>query len=191
MAKNKITSIVQNSGFKIIFSLAIVGILSGAVLVFVYNYAMPKIKINVKSETEKAIKDIFPKVNKIENMKDEVFQVMDEQDKLLGYAFIAEGNGYQGTIKMIIGVDTGISKIVGMEVLESQETPGLGAEIAEQNFRKQFEGLSITQDIEYVKNQKPQKPNQVEAITGATISSRAVVNIINKTVTAARKEIKG
>ncbi|MFH1395468.1 MAG: RnfABCDGE type electron transport complex subunit G [Candidatus Omnitrophota bacterium] len=191
MAKNKVTLIFQNSVFKMIFSLAIVGIFSGAVLVFVYNYAMPKIKINVKSETEKAIKNIFPKVDKIKKMKDEVFQVMDSRDKLLGYAFIAEGNGYQGAIQLIVGVDPDISKINGMEVLESQETPGLGAEIAGKDFRKQFEGLSIAQDIEYVKNQKPQKPNQIEAITGATISSRAVVNIINKTVDAVRKEIKG
>jgi electron transport complex protein RnfG len=92
---------------------------------------------------------------------------------------------------MIIGVDAGLSKMSGMEVLESQETPGLGAEIACEQFRKQFNGLAITHPIEYVKNQKPQQPYQIESITGATISSSAVVNILNKRIEEIRKVLKG
>ena len=60
--------------------------------------------------------------------------------------------------------------------------PGLGAEIAGAKFQEQFKSLATEPPIEYVKGKPTNKPNQIEAITGATISSKAVVNIINKTV---------
>jgi electron transport complex protein RnfG len=120
-----------------------------------------------------------------------IVEVVDKNKKLLGYAFKAEGNGYQGTIEIIGGLNADLTQMQGIEIVESQETPGLGAEIAGDNFRKQFVGLSVTHPIEYVKNQKPQQPYQIEAITGATISSRAVVNILNKRIEEVRKTIKG
>lgn len=86
-------------------------------------------------------------------------------------------------------MDSAITKMTGMEVLESQETPGLGAEIAG-DFRKQFSGLSVARDIEYVKNKKPEEPYQIESITGATISSRAVVSMLNKRIEEIRKAIR-
>ncbi|MFH1846128.1 MAG: FMN-binding protein [Candidatus Omnitrophota bacterium] len=183
---------LQNNVTKMIVALAVVGAVSGLSLVFVYKYAMPKIKININKEMDKAIKSIFPgtdKTEKIEGQQD-VFKVRDKKGILLGYAFVAEGNGYQGIIKIIVGVDEKIIKTKGMEVLESQETPGLGAEIANGKFKDQFKGLSIVQAIEYVKNQNPQKPYEIEAITGATISSRAVVNIINKKLAEIREALR-
>jgi len=190
--KNKLTDIFANSVVRMIVALAIVGTVSGAALVLVYNYSMPKIKVNMKADTERAIKDIFPQTDKIQNTKEEgVFKAVDSSGKLLGYAFLAEGNGYQGTIKMIAGVDGSITTMNGMEVLESQETPGLGAEIADDKFRKQFNGLSLSHEIEYVKNEKPQQPYEIEAITGATISSRSVVHILNKRIGEIRKALKG
>ena len=62
------------------------------------------------------------------------------------------------------------------------ETPGLGNRIAEPKFEDQFKGLEITPRVEYIKNRKPEKPNQIQAITGATISSDAVVKNINNAV---------
>jgi len=174
-----------------IASLAVVGILSGALLVLVYDYSTPKIRVNVENETERAIKNIFPEAGKINKTKEPgFFSVQDANDKLSGYAFIAEGNGYQGVIKLIIGVDPKLTEIKGMEVLDSAETPGLGAEIAEDKFRKQFEDLSARREIEYVKNQTPNKPYEIEAITGATISSRAVVAIVNNGMSEIRKKIE-
>jgi len=184
---------MKNDAIKMITALAVVGILSGISLVFVYNYATPKIKINVRNETHRAIGDIFPDGSDIEPMKgdEEMFSVKDKSGKLLGYAIIAEGNGYQGAIKMIAGVAGDFKTMKGMEVLDSQETPGLGAEIANKPFTGQFNGLEITHEIEYVKNKKPSEPYQIEAITGATISSRAVVNILNDSIDKARKAMKG
>ena len=187
-----VMKILKSDFVKMVTALAAVGIFSGAALVFVYNYAMPKIKVNVSKETDSAIKNIFPGTTSITKTKDKgVYKVTGTEGKEAGYAFIAEGNGYQGLIKLIVGVDSELTTLKGMEVLESQETPGLGAEIAASPFKDQFNGLPVKHPIEYVKNQKPTEPYQIEAITGATISSRAVVNILNKKIAEMRKVLKG
>lgn len=186
-----IKKVVNSDVFKMGTALAAVGIISAVSLAFVYSYSMPKILENTSRATQNGIKNIFPEAGKIEKTSmDGVFSVQDKSGKALGYAFTAEGNGYQGAIQMIAGVDRDIKNMVGMEVLESQETPGLGAEIAG-DFSKQFSGLSVTGDIEYLKNKKPEKPGQIEAITGATISSRAVVNTLNSRIQELREGLKG
>jgi len=191
MVGKMVKQIFTSSVFKMISTLAVVGMLSGLVLVFVYSYAMPKTKANVKTETEVAIKTIFPATDNIKKIDGkELFKVIDSQGTLLGYAFGAEGNGYQGLIKLIIGVSPDLLTMKGMKVLESQETPGLGAEIANTPFLSQFDGLPLTHNIEYVKNQKPTKRYEIEAITGATISSRAVCSMINKKVAEVKKTLK-
>jgi len=182
--------IIENNIVRMITALTIVGVLSAIILVNIYNYATPKIKINSEAETEKAISEIFPGTKSIETIKENIYKSKDEQNKILGYAFLAEGNGYQGAIKLLIGVDEGLETLEGMQVLESQETPGLGAEINTASFKDQFKGLPLTHNIEYVKNQKPSESYQIEAITGATISSRAVVNIINKGTSEIKKALK-
>ncbi|MCK4851734.1 MAG: FMN-binding protein [Candidatus Omnitrophica bacterium] len=180
-----------NNAIKMITALLAVGILSAVSLVFIYQRAIPKIEANVREETKEAIESIFPGAAKIEKIEGkEIFRVEDAGGRLLGYAFPAEGNGYQGIIKLIAGTDPDISVIKGMKVLESQETPGLGAEIDSKDFRAQFAGLSIERPVEYVKNRKPEKPYQIEAITGATISSRAVVTILNNGIREIRKALK-
>jgi len=189
MVEKLVKSIANNSVVQMIVALTVVGCLSGVTLVFVYNYATPKIKVNVQAETEKAIKNIFPTVSRIEQEKD-IYKALDDKGSLLGYAFTAEGNGYQGTIQLLVGVDSTLQKMTGIEVLESQETPGLGAEITGSNFKDQFKGLPLDHKIDYVKNQKPTEAYEIEAITGATISSRAVVNILNDKIDEIKKELK-
>jgi electron transport complex protein RnfG len=192
-----IKNIFKNNFVRMISALVAVGALSGAVLAIVYTLTIQRIKDNRNKESEQAVLNLFPDADIAALMKgfekgdQGIIEVVDKNKKLLGYAFKAEGNGYQGTIEIIGGLNADLSQMQGIEIVESQETPGLGAEIAGDNFRKQFVGLSVTHPIEYVKNQKPQQPYQIEAITGATISSRAVVNILNKRIEEVRKTIKG
>jgi len=178
---------------QIISVLTIVGIFSGACLVFTYKYASPLIAANQKRETEGAIFKVFPEADSYETIKVPdmaVFLVKDKSGKQLGYAFTPEGNGYQGTIKLMAGIKNDLSTMTGIEILESQETPGLGQEITTNNFKKQFNGLKTTPDITYIKGKSPETPNEIEAITGATISSRSVVKILNEGIAKLKKEIK-
>lgn len=192
MENNFFKNILKNSVVQMITALTAVGVISGVTLVFVYVYAMPKIEVNIKNATDQAIKDIFPDASTIESADEKnIYEVKGAGGSLIGYAFLAQGNGYQGTIKLIVGVNPEITSQKGMEVLESQETPGLGAEIMSKKFKDQFVDLPLVHAIEYVKNQKPEKDYEIEAITGATISSRAVVNILNKRISEIRKLLKG
>lgn len=181
-----------------VVALVLVGVISGAALVLIYTSTASKIKDNMNKEYEKAVLKIFPTADLAAQGKKTskegtkaLLEVVDKENKVLGYAFLAEGNGYQGTIKVLAGADPDLTKLKGFEVLESQETPGLGAEITGDKFKDQFNGLSIDHKIEYVKNEKPEEPYQIEAITGATISSRAVVNLLNKRIAEVRETIKG
>ena len=183
----------MRSTAKMVSVLTVIGIISGASLAFVYNYANPRIEKNQKIKTEKTIFEIFPEGKKYtdESIKGEsVFKVIDEKGKLLGYAFVASGNGYQGTITMMAGIKPDLKTLVGIEILDSQETPGLGQEIATDKFKTQFDNLTVLPEIEYVKNAKPTKPNEIEAITGATISSRAVVSILNDEIENIKGKLK-
>lgn len=178
---------------KMISVLTMVGLISGASLVLVYQYASPLIADNQKNEMKEAIFKIFPDTKTYEQKEageDVFFVVKDKTGKLLGYAFIASGNGYQGEIKMMAGIEPDFKTLVGIEILESQETPGLGQEIAGDNFKNQFKGLTAEPEITYIKNAKPTKPNEIEAVTGATISSRAVCSILNDTIEKIKDKLK-
>ncbi|MCQ9206645.1 MAG: FMN-binding protein [Omnitrophica bacterium] len=178
---------------KMISVLTTVGLISGAVLVFMYEYANPLILSNQEREIkEDAVFKIFPRGKSAEEkiIEGEVtFEVRDASGRFLGYAFLAEGNGYQGLIKMIAGIKPDLKTIAGIKILESQETPGLGGEITGDKFKMQFKGLKTEPGITYVKNKPATKPGEIQAITGATVSSAAVVSILNKRISSIRKAI--
>ncbi|MGB2705774.1 MAG: FMN-binding protein [Candidatus Omnitrophota bacterium] len=182
----------MRNAVKMISVLTIVGLISGAALVLMYTYANPLIVKNQKDEMQKAIFKIFPDGKTYDKEVFEgaaVFKIKDKNGKLLGYAFLAEGNGYQGVIKIMAGIKTDLETLVGIEILESQETPGLGQEITTDKFTSQFKDLKVAPAITYLKNIKPTKPNEIQAITGATISSRAVVTILNEKIKVIKEHL--
>jgi electron transport complex protein RnfG len=171
----------MKNAFKMILVLVVVGLVSGGALVSVYNYASPLIEKNKEKELKEALDKVLPGAVYKEIESGRIYEGRDKRGRLIGYAFIAEGNGYQGKIKIIAGIDTGLKNLKGIEVLESSETPGLGAEIMNEAFKSQFRGLSILPEISFTKGEVSKK-NEVQAITGATISTRSVVEILNKEI---------
>lgn len=170
----------------IIATLTVIGIIAGGSLSLVNNWAAPKIALNQKTETERAIYLVHVDGKKYEEIKNagfEVYKVFDKEDKSVGYSMVYAGNGFQGKIKMMIGVTDDLSKITSIEILEQSETPGLGTKILEPPYKDQYKGLSPNPVIKLVKGIEPSNPNEVKAITGATISSRSVVAIVNEGIT--------
>ena len=164
-----------------ILVLVIVGLVSGVVLVSVYNYASPLIQRNEENALKEAIFKVLPGISDYNELKKDgisLYEGVDREGKVSGYVFIAEGNGYQGPIKIIAALDGDLSRLTGIEILESSETPGLGAEITKEFFKEQFRNLMILPKITFTKG-VVSKPNEIQAITGATISTRAVVEILN------------
>jgi len=109
----------------------------------------------------------------------------------LGYVALALGKGYSSTIRTMVGVD-GTGTITGIKIAGQQETPGLGTRVEEIRrgedepwFQSQFKGKGEAA-LQLVRGGGP---NGIEAITGATISSRAVASSVRETVARLDKVI--
>ena len=108
---------------------------------------------------------------------------VSRDDRLAGWVIKAAGQGYAGAIELLVGLDPGAQKITGLFVLEQKETPGLGNKITSAGWRNQFVGKQTRPPLEITKGKGREAGTRtVDAITGATISSRAVAGIVNRTI---------
>ncbi|MBE9531862.1 MAG: RnfABCDGE type electron transport complex subunit G [Proteobacteria bacterium] len=185
----------KETSFGMLLVLTVTAILVGAVLAFAYQMFYPRIEANRIAEEKRAIFAVLDGAASYDIIEREIdgkkgketikiFKGLNAAGGHVGYAFIAEGPGFQAKIKMMVGLNFEFKKLLGMKVLEQLETPGLGNKIVEDKFTDQFSGLAFTPKIEYLKNKKPEKDNEIQAITGATISSKAVVEAINNSIKA-------
>ena len=178
-----------NNIVKMFLNLIVIGALSGIILSGVFGVADPMIKANKERELKEAIFVVLPGAKDFKVLEKTVgqeklivYKGIDENGARVGVAFKADGGGFQGNIGLMVGLETNYLKLRAIEVLEQLETPGLGDRIREEAFKDQFKGLEVKPKVEYIKYRKPEKPNQIQAITGATISSDAVVKNINRAV---------
>lgn len=101
-------------------------------------------------------------------------------DKTVGYVFQTEAKGYGGTVKVMTGISAD-GQITGVVILEHSETPGLGANAEKASFTDQFKQAVPENGITLVKNKAP-SDGEIEAMTGASITSRAVTNAVNEAI---------
>ena len=101
---------------------------------------------------------------------------LDENGTVIGYIFTTSANGYGGAVKLMTGVDTN-GFVTGISILEINETPGLGMKARNESFLSQFKGAAGSLTV--VKDSTA-APNTVQAITSATITTKAVTNAVNK-----------
>ncbi|UCD74037.1 MAG: RnfABCDGE type electron transport complex subunit G [Phycisphaerales bacterium] len=179
----------EPSPFRLIATLGVAGMISGLALSSVYQITDPIIRANNQRELEEAVLEVVPGAAGMQEVvltnaeaTKTIYAAYDGDDLFLGYAIEGSTNeGFAGQIRLIYGYDPSIKRVVGMKVLESLETPGLGDKIKKEKnpaFAAQFENLAIEPTIVVVKDGKDQD-NEIDAITGATISSNAVVDAIN------------
>ena len=110
----------------------------------------------------------------------DIYKVLDDDGNRMGFAFVAAGPGFQDKIKLVIAVDRKCEKFFGFKVLSSNETPGFGSKIKEEFFGEQFQKAPFGK-LNLVKAGDAEEiDSQIVAITGATVSSEAVVKIFNK-----------
>jgi electron transport complex protein RnfG len=179
-------------------TLGIAGMCSGVALVGIFLVTEPRIERNRAEALEAAIFQVLRGAQSRQAFvlegtelaafessgarlprQEAVYAGYDEAGRLVGYAIPAEGSGFQDTIKLIYGYDPDRQRVVGMQVLESRETPGLGDKILkDEGFLDGFRNLAVVPEVVAVKKGRS-RDNEVDAISGATISSVAVVRIIN------------
>ncbi|HVS02562.1 MAG TPA: FMN-binding protein [Thermoanaerobaculia bacterium] len=181
---------------RLVLTLGIAGTLSGVTIVSTYRLTLPRIQANQAAALERAVLEVLPGGTSMQRLVwgehglapaatgaeggDSVYGGYDAAGGFVGYAIPAAGAGFQDTIRLIYGYDPGRRRIVGMEVLESRETPGLGDRIfKDPEFVAEFRDLAVEPRVALVKGHG-EGPNEVDAITGATISSQAVVRILGQ-----------
>ncbi len=111
-----------------------------------------------------------------------------ENGKCAGWVVKSTGQGYADRIELLIGLDGKCEKITGLFILDQKETPGLGNKIIGAPWRSQFIGKDTRIPLTAVRK-GTMAPDQIDAITGATISSGSVCRIINRTLQDLQKTL--
>ncbi|WKK80652.2 FMN-binding protein [Marivirga arenosa] len=198
------TQIAPTNSFKMIKAMALIGILCGLLIVLTYEGTLARIADLKEKALQEAIFKVLPESTQtqafsynessfdIASKGDQnlVYAGYDENGELIGLAIVASGQGYADVIRVLYGYSIDNQKIIGFYVLESKETPGLGDKIEKDpSFLSNFEALdaSLNEAKSAIQNKiitvkKGEKVNEweIDGITGATISSRAIGDIIGK-----------
>ena len=199
----------EPSSVKMIAVMGSVGLIASILLVATFQLTSPQIARNKQAQLEAAVLEVLPGATYFKPFSPTDtggLTVMTKGDNpdltfyagydslnanaLIGVAIEAQGQGYADVIRILYGYDPSCECVVGMKVLESKETPGLGDRIEKDAaFLANFDALDVQlapdgqrllHEVESVKKGSKTDAWQVEAITGATISSRAVASIINE-----------
>ncbi|TVR90663.1 MAG: FMN-binding protein [Spirochaetaceae bacterium] len=141
--------------------------------------------MNIPYDTEEQVAEIFDMVEELESNGVTLLQLEFEGDTR--YAKEVSGSGVWGTIRAVLGVQGNGERLLGLEILEHNETPGLGGRIDEDWFTRQFrEKLIINGSIQF--NEQPGEGDfdpdsgRVDRITGATGTSTSMRRIINNSL---------
>ncbi len=199
----------RGTSIRMIRALSGAAVLSGFLIVFVYQATLPRIAENRRRALEQAIFQVVPGAQhritfvigpdgqaqpegqaKGEGLGIMVYAGYDGDGKLAGIAIEAAGQGYQDVIRILYGYSPQKECVTGMIVLDSRETPGLGDKIeTDERFLKNFECLDVRlnqqqtallHSIESVKRGEKTQAWQIDAISGATISSKAVSKMLDE-----------
>lgn len=192
---------------KMLTAMVGIGVFCALLIVLTYEGTKERIERLKAEALEKAVFKVVPGISQtriFELTADGIFTPSDGKDRskklvyagfgddgsLKGMAIEASGQGYADVIRILYGYNPSTQTVVGMYVLESKETPGLGDKIEkDENFLANFKALSValSEDLTRIENKvvpvkqgSKTKPWEVDGITGATISARAIGNIIGE-----------
>jgi len=188
---------------RLLITLGTVGILAGLLIVIVYQATAPRIQAYKAMKLEEAVSEVLGAPARWDTLYlvdigggaltlelpegvepsslETIFLGYQEDGTPAGYAISGAEPGFQDIIELIFGYDARTGKVLGMKILQSKETPGLGDKIEDAAFTAEFEGPEVP--LQGVKAARATgAPNEVDVVTGATISSRAVIGIINRRI---------
>ncbi|MGC9451108.1 MAG: FMN-binding protein [Oceanipulchritudo sp.] len=194
---------------RLIMALGLIAVMSGLLVVLAFQLTAPVIAKNKQEALEKAIFTVLPQATVSKNYKldesgltalpDEaiaeanVFAGYDAGGKLAGLAMEASARGYQDVVRILYGYSLERSCVIGITVLQSTETPGLGDKVeTDPDFLANFEcldaslneaGTAVANPIVTVKNGNKTDPWQIDGISGATVTSTAIGTALRRSTT--------
>ena len=190
------------STFRLVATLAVAGILAGILIAMVNQHTHPIIEAYRAEQLRKAVYEVLPGIARYstyflidgaltatlpqgakESDYKRAYFGYDEAGQLKGVALSRGESGFQDIVLVIFGFDPSAGTVSGMKVLESKETPGLGDKIfKDQAFVDQFFAGPRVPLVGVKAGSGRGEPNEIDTITGATISSKVVISIINNAV---------
>jgi electron transport complex protein RnfG len=192
----------QVSTLRLVATLAVAGALAGLLIVLVNLHTKPIIDTYRAEQLRLAVYEVLPGAASYRTLYlvdgalaaelpasarasdfKQVYVGYDESGRRVGVAASRGESGFQDVVLVIYGFEADTGILLGMKVLESKETPGLGDKIfKDQDFVDQFFARPQT-PLKAIKSGSGKGlPGEIDAITGATISSKVVVSIINNGV---------
>jgi electron transport complex protein RnfG len=170
---------------------------AGLLLGGAYEITKAPIAKTIAADKQAAMKEILPvadtfstsDVNIKENKKISEVNTGLKGGKIAGYAIKVAPRGYSGPVEIMVGISTD-GKVTGIKILSHAETPGLGANAPKPEFSDQYKNKSTKDKLEVVKK-AASKENQIQAITGATITSKAVTLGVNDAIDFYNSSLKG
>lgn len=198
---------VESSSARLVGTLAVAGSLAGLAIVLVFQWANPRIEAWRAEVLSQAVTEVLAGAERYETVfldegagfttapvgdtasMDRVYVGYDGSGLPVGVAMVGAAAGFQDVIRVMFGYDPESGEVTGMQVLESKETPGLGDKIEKDStFIDEFDRVA-TPLVGRKANRETGSDDEVVMITGATISSQTIVDIINARVDEVGAEI--
>ncbi|NMB20389.1 MAG: RnfABCDGE type electron transport complex subunit G [Firmicutes bacterium] len=194
----------MNESLRMVVVLAIIGMVSAGILSVVYGTTSVIIEENAARALESAVYEVLPGTASVEIIRRQanelrvddpkemreaeqettlIYQGLDAQGNVLGYAFVGEANGYGGVIRLLVGVDEATDQILNVKVLSHSETPGLGDRIEGEGFRNRFVGKTVEDPITIGQD--------IDNLSGATVSATAATDAIRRGLSEALAAYRG
>jgi electron transport complex protein RnfG len=187
------------SSLRLLLTLGGAGAVAGLLIVLVFQFTLPTVLANRAARLETAIQQVLPGIARYDTLYlhngaltatlpsgvdgrklEKVYAGLDASGRRVGFAIPTSEPGFQDAIDLIFGFDPAKPGTLGLAILGSRETPGLGDKIENAEWLEQFGDAQTP--LQPVKAGHAESPAEVDMITGATISSRTVIGAINKAV---------
>ncbi|MEE4300361.1 MAG: FMN-binding protein [Pseudomonadales bacterium] len=158
----------------------VLGMIFGASLAGMQAMVAERIALNKLNETLSQVPVLVPEADSGEKTsvgETTVYKAL-KGGKIVGWVVPGSGQGFADKIEILVGCDAQARIVTGLYVLDQKETPGLGNKIVDDEWRSQYEGKATDVTLEVVKRDVA-APQEIRSVTGATISSVAVSEIVN------------
>lgn len=178
--------------------MGLTGLVAGLVILLTHRATAPIVHAAREERLVAAARQVLPGSARLREVEqagpDRRFIGGDEAGREIGTLVRTSGRGYQDEIVVLYGIERATGRIAGLLILENRETPGLGDRIAGADFLARFRGLALGdgegRPARFVLRRGGRSPHSgspgdahaIDAISGATVSSRALVDIMNRSL---------
>ena len=169
----------NSSILKIALNLAATCLISGVIIAGTYFVTAPVAAQKAIETRQKTMQTLVPQADSFKEVEGkQAWFAAEKGGKIIAYVVPSETKGYGGTIQLLVSVDDN-GKVIAYSTVKANETPGLGDRATKSPFKDQFAGKT---SANLVVTKDPTDKNDIQAMTGATISSRAFTKAVKQAV---------